>query len=183
MTMPILVGTDGKDKMSKSYDNHIGIALDPFEMYSKVLSIPDSVMKDYYTLLTALPLDEVERLCDSGKIHPMSAKDRLAREIVASYVPRDQADQAAIKWKEKFSEKKMVDVEELVLDGAKQPIIALVRQTGIPNSNGESRRLIEQGGVEVDGVRVTDPKTELEIRTGAILKVGKKNRFFRLTLR
>ncbi|MBI2899543.1 MAG: tyrosine--tRNA ligase [Planctomycetes bacterium] len=182
MTMPILVGTDGREKMSKSYDNHVGIALDAFEMYSKAMSAPDAVMKDWYTLLTPLPMDEVERLCDGAKTHPMAAKDRLAREIVKGYYPADTADQAARKWKEKFSEKKVTDVEDLAVGPAKQSIVALVRLTGIPKSNSEARRLVEQGGVELDGARITDPKTELDVKTGAILKVGKKNRFFRISV-
>ena len=80
MTTPILTGLDGHDKMSKSLGNHIGVSMDPFEMYSRVMSIPDANMKEWYTLLTALPMDEVERLC--AKMHPKVAKDRLGREIV-----------------------------------------------------------------------------------------------------
>ncbi len=183
LTMPLLVGTDGKEKMSKSLGNCIEIALDPFEMYSKVMSVPDGLMKDWYTLLTELPLDEVERLCDGTKTHPKSAKDRLAREISACYHSRESADSAAETWREKFSEKKVVDVEDLALEGARQSLVALVRATGIPKSNGEARRLIEQGGVELDGARVTDPHAEFDLKAGAILKVGKKKRFFRLKVK
>ncbi len=183
ITMPILVGTDGKDKMSKSLGNDIGIALEPFEMYSRVLAVPDTVMPNYYTLLTPLPLDEVERLCDATKTHPMSAKDRLAREIAACYYPRDTVDGAAEKWKKKFSEKEVTDVQELPLEGDRHSIVSLVRRTGIPTSNSEARRLVEQGGVEVDGAKVVDPKTEIQVKDGAILKVGKKKRFFRLTVK
>jgi tyrosyl-tRNA synthetase len=183
LTMPILVGTDGKEKMSKSYDNHIGITLDPFEMYSKVMSVPDAVMKDYYTLLTALPVDEIDRLCDGAKTHPKSAKDRLAREIVASYHPRAEADRAAEKWNEKFSEKKMVDVQPIAVGRGSSSVLDLLMLTEIPKSKSDGRRLIEQGAVEIDGARVTDPKAQLEARDGMILKVGKKNQFFRVTLK
>jgi len=183
MTMPILVGTDGKDKMSKSYGNDIGINLDPFEMYSKVMAVPDAVMANYYTLLTLLPLDEVERLCDSGKTHPMAAKDRLAREIASAYYPRESADEAADTWKRKFSQKEVVDVEDLPLEGDRHSIVTLVRLTGIPTSNSDARRLVEQGGVEVDGTRIVDPKSEILVKSGAILKVGKKKKYFRLTIK
>jgi tyrosyl-tRNA synthetase len=179
--MPILAGTDGKEKMSKSYDNHIGIGLEPYEMYSKVMSVPDSVMKDYYTLLTELPADEVERLCDAGKTHPKSAKDRLAREIAACYHARDDVDKAALKWDEIFSKGKSVDEKPLAVDGAKT-VLDLVVRTGIPRSRSDARRLIEQGGVELDGVRITDPKATPDFREGSILKIGKKNQFFRLVL-
>lgn len=179
LTMPILVGMDGKDKMSKSLNNCIEIALDPFEMYSKIMAIPDSIMTSWYTLLTALPMDEVERLCDATKTHPKSAKDRLAREIAASYYPRDTVDKAAQKWDERFSKGQVSDVQDLRIDGAKT-IVDLVFATGIPKSRSEARRLVEQGGVELDGVKITDPKAEPAVKHGAILKVGKKKQFFRL---
>ncbi len=180
MTMPLLVGTDGTEKMSKSYGNHIGINMDPFEMYSRILSIPDSLMENYYTLLTLLPPDEIDRLCDGGKTHPKSAKDRLAREVAAAYYSRDVVDVAAKRWEEKFSQKKVTDVQDLALEKGTSSLLALLRATGIPKSNGEARRLIEQGGVELDGTRVTDPKAELELKEGAVLRVGKKRRFFRI---
>jgi tyrosyl-tRNA synthetase len=181
MTMPLLVGTDGKEKMSKSYGNHVGISMDAFEMYSRILSLPDDIMKDYYTLLTLLPGDEIDRLCDGGKTHPKSAKDRLAREVAAAYYPREEVDVAAHQWEEKFSLKKVTDVKELTLEERPVALIPLLRATGIPKSNGEARRLIEQGGVEIDGVRMVDPKAELDLKAGVVLRVGKKRQFFRVT--
>lgn len=180
LTMPILVGTDGKEKMSKSYDNHIGVSVDPFEMFSKVMSIPDAAMKSYYTLLTPLPMDEVDRLCDAGKTHPRMAKDRLAREIIACYHPRTDADRAAEKWNEVFSQRKMVDSTPLNAKGP-MTLLDLLMLTGIPKSKGDGRRLIEQGAVEINSERVTDPKASVDAKEGMILKVGKKNQFFRVT--
>ena len=181
MTMPLLVGTDGKEKMSKSYGNHVGISMEAFEMYSRILSLPDDLMKDYYTLLTLLPGDEIDRLCDGEKTHPKAAKDRLAREVAAAYYPREEVDVAANRWEEKFSQKKVTDVKELTLEERPVALIPLLRATEIPKSNGEARRLIEQGGVEIDGLRMVDPKAELDLKAGAILRVGKKRQFFRVT--
>lgn len=183
ITLPLLVGTDGTEKMSKSYGNHIGINMDEFEMYSLVMSLPDAAMKGYYTLLTTLPPDEIDRLCDAGKTHPKSAKDRLAREVAATYHSREAVDDAATKWDEKFSKKQVTDVQDLVVEDKKVNLVALVRLTGIPNSNGESRRLIQHGSVEIDGKRLTDPKKPLDLVEGAVLKVGKKKMYFRVTFK
>lgn len=181
MTLPLLVGTDGTEKMSKSYGNHIGVNMDPFEMYSRVLSLPDGLMKGWYTLLTLLPPDEIDRLCDGEKTHPKAAKDRLAREVAAAFHSRDDVDTAADRWEQKFAQKKVIDVQELVLEERTTSLVALLRATGIPASNGEARRLIEQGGVELDGARMNDPRVELELKEGAILRVGKKRKFFRVS--
>jgi tyrosyl-tRNA synthetase len=177
MTVPILTGLDGKDKMSKSLGNHIGVASDAFEMYSRVLSMPDALMKEWYTLLTALPLDEIDRLCT--KMHPKAAKDRLAREIVNGYHP-GKADEAAAEWDRKFSKRETPEEMPALEAPAACGLVDLLMLTKIPPSKGEARRLVEQGGVELDGAKVTDPKTVLEIRGGEVLRVGKKQRFFRL---
>ncbi len=176
LTTPILAGLDGKEKMSKSLGNHVGVAMDPFEMYSRVMSLPDSQMKEWYTLLTALPLDEVERL--ATKMHPKAAKDRLAREIVNGY-HAGRADEAASEWDRKFSKGEVFDAKKL-----KTPreigIVDLLMLTGIPTSKSEARRLVEQGSVEVDGAKVTDLKAVLKVGKGMILKVGKKKMYFEL---
>ena len=177
MTTPILTGLDGHDKMSKSLGNHIGVSMDPFEMYSRVMSIPDANMKEWYTLLTALPMDEVERLC--AKMHPKVAKDRLGREIVNGF-HAGQADEAASEWDKRFSKGEMPkDVPEIETP-AEIGIVDLVMLTRIPPSKGEAKRLIEQGGVELEGAKITDLKTVVKVTDGMILKVGKKNKFFKL---
>ncbi|HXX93115.1 MAG TPA: tyrosine--tRNA ligase, partial [Planctomycetota bacterium] len=176
LTTPILTGLDGHDKMSKSLGNHIGVSMDPFEMYSKVMSIPDANMKEWYTLLTSLPLDEIERLC--GKVHPKMAKDRLGREIVNGFHP-GQADEAASEWDKRFSKGEVVDPKPLE-SPPEVGIVDLVMRTEIYPSKGEAKRVIEQGGVELDGQKITDLKTVFKVREGMILKVGKKKQFFRL---
>ncbi len=179
LTTPILTGLDGHDKMSKSLGNHIGVSMEPFEMYSRVMSMPDTIMKEWYTLLTSLPIDEIERLCDGQKTHPKSAKDRLAREVVKGYHP-DKADAAAQEWDSKFSKgdvpKEMPDLEVPAEIG----VVDLIVLTKIPPSRGEAKRLIEQGGVELDGRKITDLKGLIQAKGGEVLRVGKKQKYFKL---
>ena len=173
---PILTGLDGKDKMSKSLGNHIGVTMDPFEMYSRVMSIPDANMKEWYTLLTALPLDEVERLVT--KMHPKMAKDRLGREIVNGF-HAGQADAAASEWDKKFSKGEVVDAKPLETP-PEIGWVDLLMLTKIPPSRSEAKRLIEQGGVELDGQKITDLKAVIKVGDGMVLRVGKKKQYFTL---
>ena len=176
LTTPILTGLDGHDKMSKSLGNHIGVAADPIEMYERTMAIPDAIMKEWYTLLTALPADEIDRL--TTKTHPKAAKDRLAREIVQGYHP-GKSDEAAEHWKKKFSDREVVDPVDLDVP-AGTGMVDLLMLTKLCPSKSESRRMIEQGGVELDGQKVTDPKAAPDLKAGMILKVGKKKNYFRL---
>ncbi len=180
LTTPILTGTDGHEKMSKSLGNHIGVSMDAFEMYSRVMSVPDAVMKEYYTLLTALPEDEIERMC--LKTHPKAAKDRLAREITVGYHSREKSDAAAAEWDKRFSKREAPEEMPALAVPAEIPIVDLVLKTAIPPSKSEARRLVEQGGVELDGKKVTDPKAAVAVKAGMILRVGKKNKYFKLEL-
>jgi tyrosyl-tRNA synthetase len=179
LTTPILTGLDGHDKMSKSLGNHIGVAMDASEMYAKAMSMPDAIMKEWYTLLTSLPMDEIEKLCNPEKTHPKSAKDRLAREIVKSY-HAGQEDKAAQEWQSKFSDKEVPkDIPELAVP-AEVGIIDLVMLTNTQPSKSVAKQVIEQGGVELDGQKVKDLKTVVRAKGGEILRVGKHKKYFRL---
>ncbi len=186
LTCPILPGIHGGAKMSKSLDNYVGVTEIPFEMHSKIMSIPDALMREYYTLLTSAPEDEIDTMCDATKTHPKAAKERLARTIVTQYHGEVAAEAAMSEWRKKFSEKAVPDnVPDVplgphVANGkvSLAKLVAAARKC----SASEARRLIEQGGVEIDGKKATDPKAappvgELE---GKLLKIGKKNEFFRL---
>jgi tyrosyl-tRNA synthetase len=179
LTTPILTGLDGHDKMSKSLGNHIGVSCDPFEMYSRTMAIPDANMKEWYTLLTALPADEIERMV--AKTHPKAAKDRLAREIVQGYHP-GKGDEAAQEWDKKFSKGEVVDPVDLDVP-AGTGAVDLVMLTRLAASKSEARRLLEQGGVELDGHKLSDPKAAPALKDGLILRVGKKKNFFRLKVK
>ncbi|OHB76358.1 MAG: tyrosine--tRNA ligase [Planctomycetes bacterium RBG_16_59_8] len=185
LTLPLLVGTDGVQKMSKSYGNHIGVSESAVEMYSKAMSVPDGVMKDYFTLLTGVAMAEVDGLL---AVHPMTAKKRLAREIVLGFHNEESADDAARQWDAVMSRKEAPEeMPDISVDGAelkegKVWIVRLVALTGITKSNGEARRLIAQGGVEINAEKVTDPDAMVAIAAGDLLKIGKKRRYFRISL-
>jgi len=182
LTTPILTGLDGHDKMSKSLGNHIGVSMEAFDMYSLVMSMPDAIMKEWYTLLTLLPVDEVERLCDATKTHPKAAKDRLAREIVKGYHP-DKADAAAKEWDSRVSKGDAPEEMPNLEVPAEIGIVDLLMLTRIPPSKSEAKRLIEPGGVELDGRKITDLKTVVKPHGGEVLRVGKKQKYFKLKLK
>jgi tyrosyl-tRNA synthetase len=176
--MPLLVGTDGEEKMSQSLGNYVGIAEPPFEMFSKVMSIPDKVMEQYFVLCTDVPLDEVKQLL-SG--HPMDAKKHLARIIVTMYHNADAADAAQEKWTHIFSQRKF-DAEEMpTIEFSSQPLsdgavrlIEFIRLVGFAPSNSEARRLIQQKAVEIDGNVISDVDARIAPQDGMVVKVGKR---------
>ncbi|MFH1228619.1 MAG: tyrosine--tRNA ligase [Planctomycetota bacterium] len=187
ITMPLLVGLDGTDKMSKSLSNYIGITEKSDEMFGKVMSIPDKLMKDYFTLLTKLPAAEIDGLC-SDKTHPRDAKIRLAKEIVTIYHNAAEADAAAARFDAVFSRKEVpVDIQEITIlktqitdKGIYLP--KLLTAIGAVKSTSDARRMIEQGGVTLDNLKITEAGSQVQVKSGQILKVGKKNRFYRLRL-
>jgi tyrosyl-tRNA synthetase len=186
LTCPILPGIHGGAKMSKSLGNYVGVTEPAFEMYSKLMSIPDALMREYYTLLTAVPEDAIETMCDPGKTHPKAAKERLGRTIVSAYHGEAAGESAMAEWRKKFSEKAVPDVipevplGPLSVDGKVSFAKLVAEARGC--SASEARRLIEQGGVEFDGKKLADPKASSPAAdlAGKLLKIGKKNEFFRL---
>lgn len=190
MTVPLLVGTDGVQKMSKSYGNYVGVDDAAEDMFGKVMSIPDSLMASYWTLLTGAGHKEVEdvqaRLA-SGAYHPAEAKRDLASRIVTLYHGPAGADSARAHFDRVFREKERPeDLEEYALPAAaiKGGVVWLPRllvEIGLASSNADARRLIEQGGVRLDGEVVTDAAVDLEpdrLR-GAVLQAGRR-RFIRI---
>lgn len=190
--MPLLVGLDGVKKMSKSIGNYVGIMETPDTMYGKLMSISDGLMRDYFVLCTDVALSEIDLLlsdAESGKSNPKDAKRRLAREIVTLYHSSEAADAADSQWHKIHSEGEAptdIPVVELAsnlaVDG-KIWVCKLLVASGISKSNGEARRLIEQGGALLDGVKLTDPSAELPIDTleGAVLRAGPR-RYLRVRI-
>jgi tyrosyl-tRNA synthetase len=186
---PLLPGLDGVEKMSKSLGNYIGINEPPHEMYGKVMSIPDTLMVTYFELCTEVPLDEVQAVEEglrTGRLHPRDVKRRLAREIVAVWHGREAAERAEEEFDRVFAREELPsEIPEVTVPareleaGGRLGVVALLRRTGLVHSNSEARRLIAQGGVSVDGRRVTDPEDKVEVHTGLVVRVGKR-RFARL---
>lgn len=185
LTMPLLVGTDGTEKMSKSYDNYIGIDEAPNEMFGKALSIPDELIYDYYELATDVTdeeLAEIKKSLEDEKVNPRDIKRALARKIVAMY----HSEEAALKAQEEFDNifiKKGIpdDVPTKEMTETEIGIIDLIVNVGFAPSKGEARRLVQQGGVSIDGEKITDFKSIVKLKSEQILKVGKR-KFIKLTL-
>lgn len=190
--MPILVGLDGQKKMSKSLGNYVGIAESPDVMTGKIMSINDEQMRDWFVLCTDVALDEINRLigdAQSGAANPKDVKRRLAREIVAIYHGREAADTADAEWQKIHSSGELpTDIPDVILppdliENDSVWICKLLVAAGMAKSNGEARRLVEQGGVVLSGDKITDAKENVpeSILAGAVLRVGPR-RFVRLQL-
>lgn len=181
LTMPLLEGTDGVQKMSKSYGNYIGITESPQEMFGKLLSITDELMWRYYELLSTKTLDEITAL-KAG--HPKAAKVALAKEIVTRFHSAQAAIDAEHNFEQVFAQKgKPDEIEEVQLksDGTAKELPILMAELGLTKSNSEARRLIMQGGVRVDDVVIKDAKHSLPASGTYLLQVGKR-RFLRVKI-
>ena len=180
--MPILVGLDGVEKMSKSKGNYIGVTESPKDMFGKVMSIPDTLMANYFTLLTDLPKAEIDTLTSADKTHPRTAKVTLGKMIVTQFHGPAAADEAAAEFDRVFSQKQVpTDMPEIKAPAAKMNIVALVVAAGFAKSNSDARRLVEQSAVSLDDAKITDPKADVELKSGQVLQVGKR-RFGRIVL-
>lgn len=172
MTMPLLVGLDGKEKMSKSLGNYVGITDEPNDMYGKVMSIPDGQIKPWLELTTELPADEIAKVLTLK--NPRDQKARLAKEIVSLYHGADTAEKAEKAYDSVFRKGGLPeDVQEFHATGSVQ-FAALVVAAGLAKSKSEARRAIEQGGVRIDGKVVKKWDAMVETKPGMILKRGKK---------
>ncbi len=182
ITMPILVGTDGKLKMSKSYGNHIPIETTPEDMFGKVMSIPDDIMADYFSLLTEIPSSIFEKKI---KENPRDAKSLLAKEIVREFFGKEMAEKAEIHFNKVFKEKKAPEnipefkIPEEMIENGKVNIVDLIFSSGFVSSKSEIKRLINQGGVRIDGKKIDSIDFEVEIKDGQIVRIGKR-KFFKL---
>ena len=186
ITMPILPGTDGTEKMSKSLDNYIGVNESPQQMYGKTLSIPDTLIYEYFALVTDVLLPElsgIKQALDNKTANPRDLKRRLAREIVALYHGSEAAQDAEQEFDRIFVNKvNPENMEEFTLpvNNGGIGIIPLLMETKLASSKGEARRLIGQGGVRVDGNKITDQNALIEIDNSITLRVGKL-RFVKVT--
>ena len=182
LIMPILVGLDGTEKMSKSKGNYIGITDEPNDMFGKVMSIPDSLMENYYTLLTDVPADEVQVLCDGEQTHPRQAKARLGQLIVEQYYGPEAAVAAEAEFSRVFYEgNRPTDMPEIAVPAGGVKLIDLIVSAGFAKSNGEARRLIGQNAVSLDDEKLTDVDAVITATGGEVLRVGKR-RFGKLTV-
>ncbi|MEW6524797.1 MAG: tyrosine--tRNA ligase [Bacillota bacterium] len=180
---PLLLGTDGVEKMGKSLNNYIGIAEPPSEMYGKVMSIPDHLMTSYFELITLVDMGQVrqwEASMQKGTVNPRDVKRRLAREIVARFHDQDAARKAEEHFDRVHVQKDLPDeIPDVEVAETTIWITRLVAVAGLAPSHAEARRLVEQGGVRLDGQVITDASYQWPVRHGAVLQVGKR-RFARI---
>jgi len=179
LTMPLLVGLDGVEKMSKSKGNYVGVTDTPKEMFGKLMSIPDTLMENYFTLLTAVPLPEVREILRTG--HPREVKERLGVAVVARYYGDAAAKAAAEEFRRVFSEKeKPADIPRVALPAAQDAepkgLASIIVACKFAPSTSQAMRLIQQGAVTWGDQKITDPKASVPITVaGTLMKVGKRN--------
>lgn len=175
--MPLLVGLDGQKKMSKSLGNYVGIAEPAIDQYSKVMSLADELMADWFLLCTDVPVETYSEWLTPGS-NPMEAKHKLAHAIVEIYHGTDAANAASEQWKKVHSGRQFPDdaPEHTVSSNPIAPVALLV-ELGVCASNGDARRLVEQGGLSINGEKHTDTKALIDVTSGDQLKAGKKHYF------
>lgn len=190
LTLPLLEGTDGVKKMSKSYGNYIGLTDAPNDMFGKVMSIPDELMVKYYRLASTVPvgqIDAIEKGLAAGEIHPNRCKRDLAQNIVAAYYDEEAAKEAEAAFDRQFKQHEVPeDIPEFAADltpneEGKVYLAKLIADSGLTKSTGDARRMIDQGGVKINGEAVV-PKAynvEPEALKDAVIQVGKR-KFVRL---
>ena len=182
LTMPILEGLDGVQKMSKSFGNAIGIQEPPLEMYGKVMSVSDEMMWRYYELLTDVQLSEIEKM--KRESHPMDAKKELARRIVTDFHSPEAATKAGEDWAKQFQKQEIPeDVEEVTVEVTEEKVRLdkLLARVGLADSVSDAVRKLKQKSVKVNGELKTDPVTYLDIAQHHTLQVGRKIKRVRFT--
>ncbi|KLO24126.1 MULTISPECIES: tyrosine--tRNA ligase [unclassified Marinitoga] len=182
LTMPIIEGTDGHLKMSKSYDNYIAFEDEPFNMYGKVMSIPDTLILKYMRLATDIPEEQIKEYSEKMKnntINPRDVKMKLAYEIVKFFHGEEKAEYAQNEFIKVFQKKDIPDEMEEIIVENEIKAIDLIMKTKSVSSKSEAKRLISQGAVKINDVKINDPFQLLEIKGDEILRIGKR-RFFKL---
>ena len=188
LTMPLLEGLDGVQKMSKSLGNYIGINEAPTEQFGKVMSISDDLMFRYYELLTDIPLSDVQNLradIAAGKRHPMDVKAELAARIITDYHGAAAAQQAREEFNRVFRKREIpedIETKEVSINAGPLRLTKFLASVNLAASNTEAQRLIESGAVHINDQRVTDPKAEISRPGEYLFKVGKR-RFLKLLVR
>jgi tyrosyl-tRNA synthetase len=183
MTMPLLLGTDGVNKMSQSLDNYVAVDDAPADMFGKVMSIPDDLMPQWYRLATELPAEESEAVISGvaeGSVHPAEAKRRLGREVVRLYWDDEEAVEAEAAFDRVFRDRKSPEEvpDHALREADPVHLPGVLLDAGLVTSTSEARRLIAQGAVKLDGARLTEEDVPRASLLGALIQVGKR-RFVR----
>jgi len=178
--VPLLIGTDGTQKMSKSLGNYIGVDEPPSEIYGKIMSIPDSLIIDYIELVTDIPDEEVAEFkaqIANQSVNPMTVKKRLAYEIVAQFHSSQAAGEAEGHFAKVFQKGEVPDETVVMINasaGLKSTLSAELTKAGLTKSRSEARRLLTQCAIEIDGKTITEDLEMTQLKKGSVIKVGKR---------
>ncbi len=184
MTLPLLEGLDGVQKMSKSLNNYVGVTDAPTDMFGKIMSVSDELMWRYYSLVLCYTDEQIQPL---RTLHPREAKDQLGRAIVQRFHGTEAADSASAEFAKVFSERQNpTDIPSITIPSDEAPggevgLLRLLTLANLAPSNAEARRLVQQGGVRIDDVKVDDPRMTVTLHEGMILRAGKRG-FAKLSL-
>jgi len=180
VTMPILVGLDGKEKMSKSKGNYIGVTDEPSDMFGKVMSISDDMMENYFTLLTDFESKRIAELVDAERTHPKEAKVLLGKTIITQFYDESAAENAAAEFDKVFAQGQLPDdIPEVIIGDPAISVKQLLLSCDLVESGGEAKRMVAQGAVSIDGKKISDPNMQIAPVGGMIVQVGKR-KFARL---
>ena len=178
MTLPLLEGLDGVNKMSKSLGNYIGVTETPRDVFGKVMSVSDDLMWRYFSLVLCMPEEEIEMLRQAvkgGQRHPRDIKDELAKRVVAKFHGTEVGEAESAEFARVFSKKELPsDIPSLNLPAGDSTLIEVLVKAGMAESNSEARRLIQQGAVEVGAQKITDAKARPDLPDGTIIRCGKR---------
>jgi len=175
ITTPILVGLDGKEKMSKSLGNYIGVTDEPNEIFGKVMSISDEMMENYFKLLTDLPIERIAELVDPDKTHPKEAKILLGKTIVSQFYDESAAEAAAAQFEKVFAQGQLPDeICEVVISDPAISVKQLLLACKLVETGGEAKRMIAQSAVTIAGQKATDPNARITLTDGMVVQVGKR---------
>jgi len=184
MTMPILVGLDGKEKMSKSKGNYIGITDEPTEMFGKIMSISDEMMENYFTLLTDTGTQRIAELTDSSRTHPKEAKVLLGKMLVARFYDEGAAEAAAVEFENVFGKGGLPDeIQTVEIPAVDTPanMTSLVTFAGLADTKSEAKRKIKQNALKINGKKKSNPNEQPELKNDMIIKYGREYRKVKLT--
>ncbi len=178
MTLPLIEGLDGVQKMSKSLNNYVGVAEPAREMYGKLMSVPDELMWKYFEYILCWPKEKVREThakVAAGELHPRAVKDMLGQEVVARFVGADEARNASEEFTRIFAQKELPDeIPEATVAPGETGLLNLMVQVGLAPSNGEARRLVKQGAVKIDDVKVDDERAQIVPENGMVIRAGKR---------
>jgi len=178
MTLPLIEGLDGVNKMSKSLNNYVGVDEPPRDMYGKLMSVPDDLMWKYFEYILCWPSDKVKEThakVASGELHPRAVKDTLGQEVVARFIGVEEAKAASEEFTRIFAQGDLPDeIPEVVVPAEEVGLLNLMVDAGLAKSNGEARRLVKQGAVRINDEKISDERAQIMPKEGMIIRSGKR---------